>query len=375
MRTLRAIVRKEFAQIKADPLMTRLIFAPVFIQLFVIGYALTTEVRHLPVVVLDHCRTPQSVDLIRGFTVGEQFDFRGHVSSERAVRQALDNGAARLAVIIPADFSQNLHRTRPARVQLLVDGQDANSSQVAVGYAQAIINRWAQRYLKEQLRARGIDIRRMIPVDIPVTVLYNPLLQSSWYMIPGLVVLLVTVVTSLLTGLSLVREKERGTLEQLLVTPVRPVALILGKIAPFIVLGLFEICMFLLLATFWFGIPFRGSLLTLLGFAALYMVSSLGIGILMSTIARTSQQVLFLTYFTMIFFVLLSGWFIPVENMPLWVQQLTYVNPVRFFLSVVRDIFLKGLGFADLWRESLAMAAIGVTVFAMSLVAFKRRAA
>ncbi|MBD3242989.1 MAG: ABC transporter permease subunit [Chitinivibrionales bacterium] len=374
MRHIRAIVWKELSHIRADPLMVRLIFLPVLAQLFVIGYALTTEVRHTPLAVVDRSRTPQSVSLVQSFTVGELFDFEGYVPSEQQLRTLLDNGVVRMGLVIPASFARSLHRNEGAVVQLLVDGQDANSSQVAGGYAQAIVGRWAMQHLRERLGKRGMDIEQLVPVEVSTTVLYNPLLKSSWYMIPGLVVMLVTIVTSLLTGFSLVREKERGTFEQLLVTPIRPVSLLLGKIAPFVVIGIIEIGMFLLLATLWFGIPFRGSILTLLGFALIYMVSSLGIGILTSTIARTSQQVLFLTWFVLLFFLLLSGWFLPIENMPAWVQGVTYVNPVRFFMTAVRDIFLKGLGFGDLWREALIMAGIGTGVFTLALVSFRRQA-
>jgi ABC-2 type transport system permease protein len=353
--------------------MAGLMVVPVLIQLFVIGYALTTEVRHVPMAAVDRCRTPDSRALLRSFTVGDLFDYGGEVSSERELRALLDNGSVRIGLVVPATFARDL-QSQDARVQLLVDGQDANSAQVAAGYARAIVSRWSLRHAREALHRRGIDMRMLIPVDVTVAILHNPLLQSAWYMIPGLVVLLVTLVTSLLTALSLVREKERGTLEQLLVTPIGPVSLLAGKIVPFILIGLIEISIFLVLATLWFQIPLHGSLATLFLFALIYMVSCLGIGILTSTIARNSQQVLFITYFVMIFFILLSGWFIPVENMPDWVQTVTNANPVRFFLSVVRDIFLKGLGIADMWREAVAMLCIGACVFALALATFKRRA-
>ena len=224
-------------------------------------------------------------------------------------------------------------------------------------------------------RSQGMRADAVMPVWVTPTVLYNPMLKSSWYMIPGLVVILVTMITSLLTGLSIVREKERGTFEQLMVTPLQPLQVVLGKIIPFAIIGLGEICAFLLLATLWFGIPFRGSLVTLFGFALMYMVSSLGIGIFTSTVARTSQQVLFLVWFILLFFLLLSGFFIPIENMPKWVQTITLGNPVRFFMFAIREIFLKASGFEELWREALAMGCIGATVFGLSLLFFSRKAA
>ncbi len=373
-RHIRLMVRKELAHIKADPLMGRLIVFPVLVQIFVIGYALTTEVRHVPFAVVDRCRTPHSTSLIESYKPGELFDFVGMLDSERELRRSLDKGEVRMGLVVPADFAVRLERDLQAQVQLVTDGVDANSAQVAAGYAQSIANRWAFGYLNRRLRARGINLERLMPIEVNVAILYNPLLKSSWYMIPGLVVLLVTIVTSLLTGLSLVREKERGTFEQLIVTPIHPLALVLGKMIPFALIGLVEVSVCLLIATLWFGIPFRGSLPTLFAFTALYMLSSLSIGILTSTVTRTSQQVLFLTFFIVLFFLLLSGLFIPVENMPLWVQYVTYVNPVRFFIAVVREIFLKGLGFTELWREAAIMAGIGGTMLTLALGAFQRRA-
>lgn len=369
------IIRKEFRQIKADPVMIRLMVAPALVQLFVIGYALTTEVRHVPFAVVDRSATPQSVSLAESFKTGDLFDFAGYVQSESDLRDLLDRGTVRMGMVIPPDFAAALESDMKASVQLVVDGVDANSSQVASGFAQGIISRWSFAHLKERLRSRGIDFESMVPVRVDVAVLYNPLLRSSWFMIPGLVVLLVTIVTALLTGMSLVREKERGTLEQLMVTPIRPIALLIGKMIPFAIIGLVQVSVFMVLATLWFDIPFRGSLLTLFTFTVIFMLSSLSIGILTSTIARTTQQTMFLTFFVVLFFLLLSGLFIPVENMPTWVQTITFVNPVRFFITAVREMFLKGLGFADLWREAAIMGAIGVTMMGMALALFRRTSA
>jgi ABC-2 type transport system permease protein len=193
-------------------------------------------------------------------------------------------------------------------------------------------------------------------------------------MIPGIAVFLITMVTALLTGFSIVREKEAGTLEQLMVTPLKPIHVVVGKAVPFFVIGIAELMFALNFARFWFGVPFRGSYLALLAFSAAYMLSSLGIGIFTSTVARTQQQALFIIWFFLLFFLLLSGFFLPVENMPHWVQQVTLGNPVRWFMHVLREMFLKGSGFAELWREGLAMLAIGFAVFGLSLAKFNRQA-
>ena len=192
-------------------------------------------------------------------------------------------------------------------------------------------------------------------------------------MVPAMAVILVTMITSLLTGFSIVKEKESGTLEQLLVTPLSTVQIIIGKTVPYILIGVVELCVMLAAGALWFGIPFRGNALTLIFFTLLYMLSSLGIGILISTLARTAQQVLFLTWFVMIFFILLSGFFIPIENTPRWVQNITLFNPVRYYMFIIRDIFLKGSGFAELWQSGLRMVGIGAVVLSVAVVAFKRK--
>jgi len=193
-------------------------------------------------------------------------------------------------------------------------------------------------------------------------------------MVPALVVLLVTMVTSLLSGLSIVKEKEAGTLEQLMVTPVKPIHVIFGKTVPYLIIGIIELCVFLIFATMWFKIPFRGSFLVFILFGCIYMISSLGIGILTSTVAKTPQQVLLLIWFILMCFILLSGFFIPVENMPQWIQMVTVVNPVRYFMFVVREIFLKGSDITYLWQEALYMLFTGIMVFGASIVFFQRKA-
>jgi ABC-2 type transport system permease protein len=369
------IIWKEFLHIKKDKMMIRLIIFPVFIQLFVIGYALTTEVKHTSVAVLDNSRSPKSRELIASIKKSDLFNYKGLIETPRQARVLLDRGKVKVVFIIPAEFQNDLAKPQGAKVQVLSDGQDANSSAVATGYLNAIINTWTMSEMKKRTAAQGIPIERIIPVKTYSTILFNPMLKSSWYMIPGLVVLLVTIITSLLTGFSIVNEKERGTMEQLLVTPIKPIQILIGKIVPFAVIGLFEIVIFLLIAILYFRIPFLGSFPVLFSFALMYMMSSLGIGILVSSVAGTSQQVLFITWFFLIFFILLSGFFIPVENMPGWVQGITNINPVRFFMLVVREIFLKGAGFAELWRAGLSMMGIGVFVFGLALIFFTKKAA
>jgi ABC-2 type transport system permease protein len=237
-----------------------------------------------------------------------------------------------------------------------------------------VLNQWAMRRLAHRLEGQGVRLDQVLPLSASANVLFNPLLQSTWYMIPGIAVILVTMVTALLTGFSIVREKETGTLEQLMVTPLKPIHVVVGKAVPFFLIGVVELMVALAFARLWFGVPFRGNLLTLLAFSSAYMLSSLGIGIFTSTVARTQQQALFIIWFFLLFFLLLSGFFLPVENMPHWVQTVTLFNPVRWFMHVLREMFLKGSGFAELWKEGLAMLAIGFSVFSFAVLKFNRKA-
>lgn len=392
MNLFRAIVWKEFAQIKRDKVSLRLMIGMPLVQMFILGYALTTEVKHTPVAVVDHDGGSGSRAMLETVARNSLFDWRGAAASEAELKAMLDRGEIKLGIIIPADFSRGLERaTRVeigsggspalgaltaggARLQLWVDGQDANSAGVARGYLTTVLNQWALRRLAHRLEGQGIRLDQVLPLSASANVLFNPLLQSTWYMIPGIAVILVTMVTALLTGFSIVREKETGTLEQLMVTPLKPIHVVVGKAVPFFLIGVVELMVALAFARLWFGVPFRGNLFTLLAFSSAYMLSSLGIGIFTSTVARTQQQALFIIWFFLLFFLLLSGFFLPVENMPHWVQTVTLFNPVRWFMHVLREMFLKGSGFAELWREGLAMLAIGFSVFSFAVLKFNRKA-
>lgn len=373
MKLIILMIWKEFLHLRNDKLSIKLMIFPVIAQVFIMGYALTTDVKHTPVTVLDNSQSLSSRSLISSIRANELFDFKPESSSFNEVRDRIDRGDVRLGMIIPKNFENDLKNGTGANIQIVIDGQDANSSNVSSGYLNAIVNLWGSTYLKKQAELMGKDIDVLIPVKVNPVILFNPLLKSSWYMVPALVVLLITMVTSLLTGLSIVKEKEKGTLEQLMVTPVKPIHLILGKTIPYLLIGFVELCIFIVLVLLWFGIPFKGSFFVLLLFAAIYMMSSLGIGILTSTIARTPQQVLFLIWFVLIFFILLSGFFIPVENMPQWVQNITIINPVKFFMFAVRELCLKGTSLNDMLPQLYNLAIIGIVVFFASVLSFHRR--
>jgi ABC-2 type transport system permease protein len=368
------MIWKEFLHLRNDKMSIKLMIFPVIAQALIMGYALTTEVKHTPVTVFDNSRSLSSRSLISSIRTNELFNFKTQSYSYNEVRERIDRGDVRIGMIIPKDFEADLKNGTGANIQLVIDGQDANSSNVSSGYLNAVISQWGSTYLKKQAAMMGKDIDVLIPVKVNPVILFNPTLKSTWYMVPALVVLLITMVTSLLTGLSIVREKEKGTLEQLMVTPVKPIHLIFGKTIPYLLIGFVELCIFIGFVLLWFGIPFKGSFFVLLLFAAVYMMSSLGIGILTSTIARTSQQVLFLIWFVLIFFILLSGFFIPVENMPIWVQNVTAINPVKYFMFAVRELCLKGTSLNDMLPQLYNLAIIGAVVFFASVLFFHRSA-
>jgi ABC-2 type transport system permease protein len=373
MNRVRLMIWKEFAHIRADEFSLRLMVFPVFLMLFVLSYALTSEVKNIAIAAVDRSRTPQSLSLIETVRSNRIFCWKGAIATVEEARSAIDKGTIRAALVIPSTFAADLNTAEGGRVQLLIDGGDANAANVTRGYLSAIISGWAMKWFGRDLEKRGVRLESLIPVAVSPVVLFNPLLKSSWYMVPALVVLLITIVTGILSGLSIVREKESGTLEQLMVTPLEPYHVVIGKTTPYLLIGLAEMCVFLLLAVLWFGIPFHGNFFEFLLFGVVYMMSSLGIGILTSTVARTPQQVLFLVWFVMIFFILFSGFFFPIGNMPKAAQYMSSVNPVRYFMFALREMFLKGSGLAELWRELLSMFIIGLTVFSASVLLFHRR--
>ncbi len=384
MKMIFFILLKELQQLRRDKGSLRLMIIIPMVQLFVLGNAITTEVKHTPIALLDYSQSSASRDLTTHILANSLFTFKGYAHSESELRAWMDAGKIKIGLLIGANFateleqstrlnSIGLQKSSGALLQIIVDGQDANSSTVANGYLNAILIQWSNDYLQYKLAASGIRLRQILPLNIESKILFNPTLKSTWFMIPGIAVILVTMVTALLTGFSIVKEKEVGTLEQLMVTPLKPYQLVLGKVLPFFIIGVIELLIVLCLGLTFFHIPFRGSYFTLFLFTSIYMLSSLGIGIFTSTLVKSQQQALFVIWFFLIFFLLLSGFFLPIENMPHWVQNITYLNPVRYFMEALRCMFLKGSGLAELWPQALALLAIGGSLFGFAILRFNRQ--
>ena len=374
MKNILHIIRKEFLQFRRDPKMLSISFvAPIF-QLVVLGYAANLDVRDLPVIVCDMDRTSESRALLSDLTHSGYFSVRRHVARMQDIDADLDDGSASVAIVIPRGFGSDLIAGKPAPLQVIADGSETNSATVGLGYASLIVSRHAQQALIQQIeRVRGIGLRP-IRVNPEVRVWYNPELKSRNFMIPGILGLLLMVMTMMLTSLAVVKEKEIGTMEQLIVTPIKPYELIIGKLAPFSLIGLVDIVLVLLVATLWFNVPIRGSIPLLFGLSVVFLTTTLGLGLFVSTISRTQQQAMM----TSVFFVMfpmnfLSGFVFPIENMPQAIQYVTYLLPLRYFFVIIRGLFLKGVGIAEVWDEALAMAVFGVATLALSVLRFQKK--
>jgi ABC-2 type transport system permease protein len=350
-----AIVAKEFIQIRRDPRTLAIVLVMPLMQLILFGYAINTTVDHIATVVLDQAHDAQSRGFLNSFFNTGYFDRSGSVGSIEQMRQAIDSGTARVGIVVPPDFSHDMLAGRAPQAQVLVDGSDPNTAQTALLVAGTLAQRGT---------SGAIDVR-------PV-VLYNPGMQSINFMIPGLLGLILQFQTLLLTAFAVVRERERGTLEQLVVTPVKPWELMLGKILPFVVVAFANVFVASAIGRFWFGVEFAGSFALLLGLAGLFVLSSLGLGLLISTVSQTQAQAMQLALFVMLPSIILSGFVFPREGMPHPIRDLGLLIPLTYFLQILRGIILKGVGVEVLWPEVLALAVFGLVVFGLSANRFRK---
>lgn len=379
---IREIMRKEFRQVLREPRMRVLLFLPPLIQLTLFGYAVNLDVERGRIAWMDLDRTPTSRELRAVLEGSPHFQIVAAPASDADVHRLLDQGRVQAVVRVLPGFARDLQRGQVTAVQILVDGTNSNTAAILSGYLQEALSDYAARHLAEQQRRRlvaatlaaGTPIYRTVPViSLRSRVWFNPELKSRNYFVPGVVVNIIAIITLVLTAMAVVREKEIGTMEQLLVTPIRPVELILGKTLPFAVVGLIEVILVTTAALAIFHIPFRGSGLLLLGCSILFLFTTLGIGLFISTVSRTQQQAMMSSFFFFAPAFMLSGFAFPIRNMPEIVQHLTYLNPVRYFIEIVRGIFLKGTGIAILWPQMVALGVFGVLILTASVLRFHRR--
>ncbi len=372
MRRVLHFLKKELIELRADPRLFGVVIMAPIIQLTVLGYAATTDVQDVPLLVVDADRSMESRRLIDRFDASANFKIVDVVSGSRDIEPHLERGSAWMALTIPAGFGADVAAARPTTVQVIADGTDSNSTTVALGYARGVVAGYSTDRLAERLPG-GL---RAAPIDADIRVWFNPRLESREFMVPGIIALLLLVVTTNLTAMAIVREREVGTLEQLNVTPLARWELIVGKLLPYALIGLLDVLLVTAVAVFWFEIPLRGSFLLLFGCSLLYLLSTLGLGLFVSTISQTQQQAsMTTTFFFLTPMIYLSGFIFPIENMPQWIQYVTYAIPLRYFLVIVRGIFLKGVGVEVLWPQIAALLACGLVLLTLATLRSSKRLA
>jgi ABC-2 type transport system permease protein len=337
-----------------------------------LGYAATTDIKDTNLVVCDMDRTAQSRELVQRFTNSRYFVLEYMVDVPDQVDVYIDEAKAAVAIVIPPGFSEKVLARRSAPLQMIFDGSDANTANTLLGYANQIVGSYSQSILVDAATTlQSVRAGRILPEP---RVWFNPDLKSSHFMVPGVVALVLMIITMTLTSLGIVKEKEIGTLEQLLVTPIKPYQLIVGKLIPFILIGAIDMSIVLAIARYWFDVPLQGGLGLLFGLSGLFILTTLGLGLFISTIAKSQQQAMLIAqFFFFMPFMFLSGFAFPIENMPEVIQGFSYLIPLRYFLVIVRGVFLKGSTLAELWPQTLALFIFGVTILTLSVLRFRRR--
>jgi len=366
------ILLKEFLQVLRDPRMKAVIFVTPIIQLLIFGYAVTTDVKNIATAVYDLDRTPQSRELLSRFFASGYFRPQEYVSHVTRIRELMDRGKVSAAIQINKGFAAKLAAHEKGAIQMIVDGTDSNTATVVMSYASKIISKYNEGLVVEALGLpEGASPEKGI--DLKSRTWFNINLESRMFYVPGVVALIGMLITLMLTSMAVVREREIGTMEQLIVTPIRPVELILGKTFPFALIGFFDVALITAMAVIWFKVPIEGSLFLLFIATGLFLMSTLGTGLFISTISSTQQQAMMSAFFFYFPAVLLSGFMFPIANMPVIIQWITYMNPLRYFLVIVRGIFLKGIGVEILWPQILALGMLGTFVLTLSSLRFSKR--
>ncbi len=366
-------MRKEFIHVRRDPrTLAIVIIMPVF-QLLIFGYAVTSDIKHLPMAVLDQDHSSASRALVEAYGASSYFDIDFYVQDDRELAHLIDSGRARVGLTVPPGYGDRLAHRERAEVSMIIDGSDPTTASAALSSAAAIGQAHGAAIAETVMRNGGLMQGVLPGVDVRTRVWYNPNMISANYMVPALIGLILQTLTALLTAVAIVREREQGTLEGLIVTPIRSTELVIGKIVPYVMLAFMDMVLILLVGTLWFKVPINGSVTLLLALAGLFLLSSLGIGLLISTIARTQQEAMMLAFFTILPSVFLSGFMFPIASMPVALQWFSKVVPLTYFLVIDRGIVLKGNGMDILMPQVIALAVFGVAILALAIVRFRKR--
>jgi ABC-2 type transport system permease protein len=367
------LLLKEFLQLRRDKSARFRLLVPPVVQMLLFGYAATFEVYNVATVVLDQDRTQESRALVADFVHSSRFKLVAIAADRARLDDAIETSAAQLAIVVPPGFAQLLRKGQSASVQVLVDGSNSNTALIALGYAGQIAAAFGQPYSQDLARRTGRALGRPVPVvRMSERYWYNPNLDSRWFFVPGVIGTLTLITIVNLTAFAIVREREVGTLEQLLVTPIRPLEFIIGKTLPFFLIGLLEVALAAAVGMLWFRVPFKGNPLVLLLGTCLFLLSVLAIGLLISTVCKTQQQAFASNFFVLNPMFILSGFSFPISTMPEPLQWITFLDPLRYFLVIIRSTYLKGIGIDLLWPQMAALAGLGLGLFALAVLRFRK---
>jgi len=370
---MKQMVVKEFIQVFRDKRTRFILIIPPIIQMLVFGYAANYEIHHVPTVVLDYDHSQESRELISRFQSSPYFEVEPQAENSRQISRLIEMGKATVGIEIDAGFAQALRKGQAAPLQVIVDATNSNTALLAAGYISQIALGFAQDYQRDSMYRIAPQLVAVIPtVQLEPRPWYNPNLLSRWFFVPGIVGSLTLVLVITLTSFGVVREREIGTLEQIMVTPIRPAEFILSKTVPFFLIGIFDVSLIALVGSLWFQVPFRGHITVLISGAVLFLLSMLGTGLLISTISSTQQQALVSSFFFIMPAVTFSGFGFPISTMPHWMQLMTYANPLRYFLIVLRGTYLKGVGMDILWPQMAAMAGLGLGLLVVAILRFHK---
>jgi len=370
---IKQMLIKEFIQVLRDKRTRFLLVGPPIIQMLIFGYAATYEIHNVATVVLDQDHSQESRDLVSRFTSSPYFQVQRQLTDARQVRDSIDRGQAIVGIQIDAGFAQRLRKGQTAPVQVIVDATNSNTALIASGYVSQIALGFSRQYQTDRIgRIAPQLVEQMPSVELEQRPWYNPEFRSRWFFVPGVIGSLTLLLVITLTAFAVVREREIGTLEQIMVTPIRPAEFILGKTLPFFLIGLFDVSLIALVGTFWFQVPFRGHIPVLMTGAVLFILCMLGVGLLISTVSSTQQQAMVTAFFFIMPAITFSGFGFPIDTMPVWLQYLTYLSPLRYFLVVLRGTYLKGVGMDILWPQMAAMAALGVGLLTAAILRFHK---
>ena len=374
MKTIIHIIKKEFLQFKRDPKMFGIVLVAPVVQLIFLGYAATLDVNSVHILFMDTDKTETSRNFIERFESSGFFSIEYYADNYDDLTEQINKANVLVGFVIPKNFSKNINRNETVKLQAIFDGSDGNTANIAAGYIGKIISKYSQDIIIDYRNRSGLKINPVGQISAEIRTWYNPYLKTRYFMVPAIVALLVSIITLLLTSLAVVKEKEIGTLEQIIVTPIKSYQLIIGKLVPFIILGLISVILVIIMMNVLFGIPVRGSVTFLIVASFFYILSTLGLGLFVSTISKTQQQAMMIAIFVIMMpMIYLSGFAFPIENMPDILQYVSYLIPLRYYITIIRSVVLKGTGIIDLWQELVVLFFMGTAILYLSSLRFKKK--